>query len=209
MRKQIKAFMHSLDICQCHKTEQSASAGSVPRLLSYIPVTIREEAVEKELLRRDKVLKIVHECIQRAQFQNIGKDWIGQECEVLEDLLDLNQEEELITTPQALLGQRIRKGKKEVLVHWKGLSPTEATWEVRELIQERYPNFILEDKDGTLLNRGVKAILGFKGGEKEWKRVDNDERSDMKRGSLEMVAHAASGPRFLCRGYLYSGKRDR
>lgn len=45
---------------------------SVPRLLSYIPVTIREEAVEKELLRRDKVLKIVHECIQHAQVQNIG-----------------------------------------------------------------------------------------------------------------------------------------
>ena len=40
---------------------------------------------------------------------------------------------------------------------------------------------------GTLLNRGVEAILGFKGGEKEWKRADNGVRSDLKRGSLEMV----------------------
>lgn len=72
---------------------------------------------------------------------------IGQECEALEDLPELNQKEELVPTPQALLDQRIRKGRKEVLVHWKWLSPAEATWEIHELIQERYPNFILEDKD--------------------------------------------------------------
>ena len=184
---------------------------SPPRLLSYIPGTARVEAVEKELLQRDKVLKTVHECIQRAQdkmkkvydskhrdkefkvgdwmylklqpyrhmsligrknfklsarfygpyqiLERIGKvayrlklptsskihpvfhvsilkARIGQECEVLEDLPVLNQEEELVPLPQALLDQRSRKGKKEVLVNWKGLSPAKATWEVQDLIQE-------------------------------------------------------------------------
>ena len=48
--------------------------------------------------------------------------------------------------PQAILGSRLRKGKNEILIYWSGLSPTDATWEECEIIQERYPDLTLEDK---------------------------------------------------------------
>lgn len=48
--------------------------------------------------------------------------------------------------PQAVLGSRLRKWKNKMLIYWSGLSPTDATWEEREIIQERYLDFTLEDK---------------------------------------------------------------
>jgi len=34
----------------------------------------------------------------------------------------------------------------QILIHWKGLSPTEATWKFLDDIQLRFPTFNLEDK---------------------------------------------------------------
>ena len=65
------------------------------------------------------------------------KKKIGDGRMVLENLPDLNQEDQLVPTPQAILDQRVRQGKREILIHWKGLSPTEATWELRDVAQER------------------------------------------------------------------------
>jgi hypothetical protein len=43
----------------------------------------------------------------------------------------------------------------QVLIHWKGLSPAEATWEFIDEVQLRFPTFNLEDKvtlkDGDLI----------------------------------------------------------
>lgn len=48
---------------------------------------------------------------------------------MLDILPEVNLEYQLIPSPQAMLDQRVRKGKNEILIHWKGLSPVEATWE--------------------------------------------------------------------------------
>jgi hypothetical protein len=45
-----------------------------------------------------------------------------------------------------VLENHIRIKKPEVLIHWHGLSPVEATWEEQKFIQEQFPNFSLEDK---------------------------------------------------------------
>ena len=48
--------------------------------------------------------------------------------------------------PQAILDRRTRRNKEEVLIHWQGLSPAEATWEDAHTIRLRFPNITLEDK---------------------------------------------------------------
>ncbi|BBN67650.1 hypothetical protein Prudu_144S000300 [Prunus dulcis] len=55
-------------------------------------------------------------------------------------------EDTLFPMPQAILGQRKRKNQEEVLVHWKGLSPADATWENLKELQLRFPDVNLEDK---------------------------------------------------------------
>ena len=52
--------------------------------------------------------------------------------------------------PHAILDRRMVKHKHQaatqVLVHWKTLSPYEATWEFADDLLMRYPQFSLEDK---------------------------------------------------------------
>ncbi|KAL4633316.1 hypothetical protein ACB092_04G114200 [Castanea dentata] len=48
--------------------------------------------------------------------------------------------------PQAVLDRRTRRNKEEVLIHWKGQSPAEATWEDAHAMRLRFPNITLEDK---------------------------------------------------------------
>ncbi|GLT61286.1 hypothetical protein SLA2020_340050 [Shorea laevis] len=45
--------------------------------------------------------------------------------------------------PQAVLETRIKNKKAELLIHWQGLSPAEATWEDKESIQSQFPAFSL------------------------------------------------------------------
>ncbi|OMO79271.1 reverse transcriptase [Corchorus capsularis] len=51
-----------------------------------------------------------------------------------------------IPTLQALMDSRMKNGKKEVLIHWEGFSPADASWESADHMQLRYPRFALEDK---------------------------------------------------------------
>ena len=52
--------------------------------------------------------------------------------------------------PMAILERKlVKRGNRadvQVLIHWKGLSPAEATWEFVSEIRRRYPSFSLEDK---------------------------------------------------------------
>jgi hypothetical protein len=49
--------------------------------------------------------------------------------------------------PQAALDYRGNANNMEVLIHWQGFSPTDATWESISILHERFPEFVLEDKD--------------------------------------------------------------
>lgn len=50
-------------------------------------------------------------------------------------------EDSILPMPQAILDWRARKKKDEVLVHWQGLSPAEATWESVDHLRRRFPDF--------------------------------------------------------------------
>lgn len=50
-------------------------------------------------------------------------------------------EDSILPIPQAILDRRTRKKKDEVLVHWQGLSPAEATWESADHLRMRFPDF--------------------------------------------------------------------
>ena len=51
-----------------------------------------------------------------------------------------------LPTPQAVLDHRVQKGHQEVLIHWKGLSPADATWEDLQNMKRRFTGLALEEK---------------------------------------------------------------
>lgn len=54
--------------------------------------------------------------------KKIGEELVQQQLPNLDSV-----EERLIPLPQAVLDRRIRKKKHEVMIHWQGLSPADAT----------------------------------------------------------------------------------
>jgi hypothetical protein len=192
-----------------------------PTLLSYVAGTAKTEAVDKELLTRDEILKELRQNIQQAQVrmkQNADKhhrdvefavgDWVylrlqpyrqssiafcknlklspryfgpfqvvervgavayklklpaesklhsvfhvsnlkrklGSQEEASTLLLVIGNSDGLVPLPQAILDRRTRRSKEEVLVHWQGLSPSNATWEDAQSLRLRFPEISLEDK---------------------------------------------------------------
>ncbi|KAL4192389.1 hypothetical protein AMTRI_Chr06g171710 [Amborella trichopoda] len=55
-------------------------------------------------------------------------------------------DEALITKPLAILDCRTRKKQQELLIHWQGLSPSEATWDDLSFMKQQFPELALEDK---------------------------------------------------------------
>ena len=57
---------------------------------------------------------------------------------------------EPLLQPQAIMNRRmIKRGQQaatQLLIHWQGLSPAEATWEFMDEVKLRFPTFNLEDK---------------------------------------------------------------
>ena len=77
---------------------------------------------------------------------SVLKKHIGENIKVLSELPVQEDEDSTELFPQVVLGSRLRNGKNEILIYWSGLSPADATWEEREIIQECYLDFTLEDK---------------------------------------------------------------
>jgi hypothetical protein len=49
--------------------------------------------------------------------------------------------------PQVALNYHGTINNREVLIHWSGFNPTNATWEKVIDFHARFPDFVLEDKD--------------------------------------------------------------
>ncbi|GJU14254.1 ty3-gypsy retrotransposon protein [Tanacetum coccineum] len=61
----------------------------------------------------------------------------------------LNEELEVVLQPEAVLGVRLSREKKngrEVLIRWKNLPLYDASWEQVDYIEQQFPEFHLEDK---------------------------------------------------------------
>lgn len=74
---------------------------------------------------------------------------VGGEKVVLPQLPEMDEDYRMSPKPQALLETRKRNKKTELLIHWHGLSPVEATWEDQESIRSRFPDFFLEGKENV------------------------------------------------------------
>ena len=51
----------------------------------------------------------------------------------------------VVPTPAAVIRTRLNRGRWQVLVHWEGRAPADATWEAVEDFKDRYPEFQLAD----------------------------------------------------------------
>lgn len=61
------------------------------------------------------------------------KKKIGSDVEIKDMLPTVSSKDDFVVSmPQTILDQHKRRNQEEVLVHWKGLSPTDATWEKKK-----------------------------------------------------------------------------
>jgi hypothetical protein len=98
---------------------------------------IGEVAYKLELPPGSKVHPVYHVSLLKKQWDsNSASSTI---------LLEAHQDiPELV--PQAVLDAKGKNQKKEVLVHWRGHNPANATWENVNNMQHQFPEFNLEDK---------------------------------------------------------------
>nr|GFB21687.1 chromo domain containing protein [Tanacetum cinerariifolium] len=53
--------------------------------------------------------------------------------------------------PAEVCGSRLNGGHRKVLIAWKGMPESEATWEGFKEMQKQFPDFHLEDKSEELI----------------------------------------------------------
>jgi len=94
---------------------------------------------------------------------SVLKKWLGTGTPV-QDHLPVGEDEPVF--PQAVLDRRIQQGVHQLLVHWQGYSPADATWESLSDFQQRFPAFVLEDKDVSK-GEGVLRVPHTKEAKKE------------------------------------------
>ena len=67
----------------------------------------------------------------------------------------------VVPTPQHVIRARLNRGVWELLVHWTGSDPAEATWESLPSFVTTYPAFQLED--ALFLGEGGNVTDAFVG----------------------------------------------
>ncbi|KAJ7971418.1 Ty3/gypsy retrotransposon protein [Quillaja saponaria] len=112
----------------------------VSTFLWAIEVTKRVGAVayKLKLPEGSKVHHVFHvSCLKKVMGVNI---------QVQSNLPNVLEEADKISaTPQVVLNHRIRKRRKEFLIHWQGLSLADATWEELENLKIQFSEFTIED----------------------------------------------------------------
>ena len=53
---------------------------------------------------------------------------------------------EVLPIPKVVLDKKVIAGEFHILIHWAGLSPSKASWELATHIEKQYPTFALEVK---------------------------------------------------------------
>jgi hypothetical protein len=99
---------------------------------------IGEVAYKLELPQGSKIHPVFHVSLLKKQ---VGPSPIPST--ELPDLPQVGRE----VIPQALLDAKGKEQDREVLIHWQGYSPADATWEKASTMQQQFPKFALEDKD--------------------------------------------------------------
>ncbi|KAL4197046.1 hypothetical protein AMTRI_Chr04g249280 [Amborella trichopoda] len=75
------------------------------------------------------------------------KKKVGSTVQVQHELPNVQEENDVVLAwPQAVLDQRTRKRREEILIHWQGLYPLNTNQEDLEQMKTRFPESTLEDK---------------------------------------------------------------
>ena len=102
----------------------------------YGPYTVlkrvRQVSYQLALPNQSKLHPIFHvSCLKKV---------IGTTCQIQTNLPELPKEGSIWLQPEAVLDQRERRLRqrtiKEVLVQWKGMTPTDVTWEPTTILQQ-------------------------------------------------------------------------
>ncbi|PNX94272.1 retrotransposon-related protein [Trifolium pratense] len=107
------------------------------------PVTAKVGAVAYQLKLPDgsRVHPVFHISLLKKAVGNYHEE---------EELPELEGDNGILVEPEAVLARRMVQvqGEKinQVLIHWKGQSADEATWEDTIMMKSQFPNFDLEDK---------------------------------------------------------------
>ena len=112
-----------------------------PQLFSPFQIIQRvgEVAYKLKLLETFKIHLVFH-------FSNL-KPTLGGNDQQGTSLLEIDGSSGVVgPIPQAVLDRRTRRNKEEVLIHWQGLSPAEATWEDAHTMRLHFLDITLEDK---------------------------------------------------------------
>nr|GFB59813.1 hypothetical protein [Tanacetum cinerariifolium] len=112
-----------------------------PRVVTYDQGTAVTAEVDQYLKERDRILADLRVHYNRAQQL---KRVIGTQ-QVVNDLPDV-VESGAVLIPDTVCGSRVNEGRREVLIAWKGMPVTEATWESFDEMRQQFPDFHLEDK---------------------------------------------------------------
>ncbi|KAL8113758.1 hypothetical protein AgCh_020885 [Apium graveolens] len=107
----------------------------------YGPFTIQAKigtvAYRLQLPQAVKIHPVFHvSCLKKIQ---------GSIDETSPTYPDIHQGE-VLPSPKAVLDKKIIAGEYHILIHWDGLSPSEASRESAQLIEKQYPTFALEVK---------------------------------------------------------------
>uniref|UniRef100_A0A2N9H2J1 Chromo domain-containing protein n=1 Tax=Fagus sylvatica TaxID=28930 RepID=A0A2N9H2J1_FAGSY len=215
--KELQEMVAALHMADNRNTDHGQNSHSGSHGRTSHAGTAKIEAVDKELLTRDEILKELRQNIQQAQVrmkQNADKhrrdvefavgDWVylrlqpyrqssiafrknlklspryfgpfqvvervgavayklklpaesklhsvfhvsnlkrklGSQEEASTMLPVIDNSDGLVPLPQAILDRRTRRSKEEVLVHWQGLSPADATWEDAQSLRLRFSGII-------------------------------------------------------------------
>lgn len=114
---------------------------------------------------------------------------LGPEIDVYSKLPAVNTDGNLVLRPKRAVEYRqIKRGGRwrwEVMIEWETLPIEEATWEILDIMKERYPEFGLEDKaalegDGNDTNEG-----------RELKRAYNRVRRERRRAQAQLAEESA------------------
>jgi len=110
---------------------------------------------------------------------SVLKKWVGDGVPIQDHLPTLHEDSQPL--PQAIIGQRHHQGATEVMVHWQGFSPAEATWESLSDFELRFPSFALADKgnfkDGGVLRTYVRRRKRGQEAKEDLARVQGNDTS--------------------------------
>jgi hypothetical protein len=120
---------------------------------------------------------------------SVLKKWLGTGTPV-QDHLPVGEDEPVF--PQAVLDRRIQQGVHQILVHWQGYSPADATWESLSDFQQRFLAFVLEDKDVSK-GEGVLRVPHTKEAKKESRGLHGKINHGKESRGLHIMAKKESG----------------